>query len=341
MQPAREGIHGQVAALYERHGIERTEEQLSATTAAVEQGLASNGSPQDLVLELMADPRTHAPGAESAIAAFSDAGGGRMVLTASITMEDVAKIQSLHQEVAPAAVVGGHGNVATLETVTVTPHEPSLDGRDRADHENTVSLSDSVGVGVAPFSSHEQKPQQGTSVPGYDPTPDQAQPTKRPAATVQTHEEPAASVETTGYSQAWPTNPDHRDYPLLQQIRGGVAAVDAEYGRTFDATSERMSANLFVLAKGQGLNRADHVVMSSASAGRPEAEFVFVVEGSIGDPAGRRASMHTQQAVETSVEQAMQQFAAQSQDHHRDQAQRMELQVLGQQSQMEVTARER
>lgn len=138
---------------------------------------------------------------------------------------------------------------------------------------------------------------------------------------------------------AWPSKPDHPDYPLFQQIRDGVAAVDAEYGRTFDATSERMSASLFVLAKGNGLTRADHVVMSSATATSPEAEFVFLVEGDIGDPAGRRASMRTRQAVETPVEEAMQQLEAQNQEQQQLQAQQMEQQVQGQQAQLEANAR--
>ncbi|WP_345784549.1 XVIPCD domain-containing protein, partial [Stenotrophomonas sp.] len=140
-------------------------------------------------------------------------------------------------------------------------------------------------------------------------------------------------------NQAWPSKPDHPDYPLFQQIRGGVAAVDAEYGRTFDATSERMSASLFVLAKGNGLTRADHVVMSSATATSPEAEFVFLVEGDIGDPAGRRASMRTRQALEMPVEEAMQQLEAQNQEQQQLQAQQMEQQAQGQQAQLEANAR--
>jgi hypothetical protein len=149
----------------------------------------------------------------------------------------------------------------------------------------------------------------------------------------------APHQEDAERGHAWPTKPDHPDYPLLQQIRGGVAAVDAEYGRAFDATSERMSASLFVLAKGHGLSRADHVVMSKATTTNPEAEFVFLVEGDIGDPAGRRASMRTRQAVETPVEDAMQQLEAQNQEQQQVQARQMEQQAQGQEAQMEANAR--
>lgn len=116
---APEGVRGQVDALYQQHGIVRTEEQLAATAAAVEQSLASNGRQGDLVLELMPDPRTHAPSPESAIAAFGDA-GGRMVLTATTTMEDVAKIQSLHQQPPATPRGGSEPHVPTLDPVTVT-----------------------------------------------------------------------------------------------------------------------------------------------------------------------------------------------------------------------------
>lgn len=120
VQVAPEGIRGQVAALYAHYGIERTEEQLAATAVAVEQSLASNGRQADLVLELIPDPRTRAPSAESAIAAFGDAGGNRMVLTATTTMEDVAKIQSLHEQSAAPSIAHVDTEIPTLATVAVT-----------------------------------------------------------------------------------------------------------------------------------------------------------------------------------------------------------------------------
>ncbi|WP_242889761.1 XVIPCD domain-containing protein [Stenotrophomonas maltophilia] len=93
-QIAPEGIRGQVDALYARHGIERTEQQLAATAVAVEKTLNLQGRTGDVVLELMPDPRTHAPSAESAIATFGDAGGNRMVLTGTTTIEDIERAQS-------------------------------------------------------------------------------------------------------------------------------------------------------------------------------------------------------------------------------------------------------
>lgn len=120
-QIAPEGIRGQVDALYARHGIERTEQQLAATAVAVEQTLNLQGRTGDVVLELMPDPRTHAPSAESAIATFGDAGGNRMVLTGTTTIEDITRAQS---QLRPEASLAAQG--ATPADQATTPDVPEL-----------------------------------------------------------------------------------------------------------------------------------------------------------------------------------------------------------------------
>ncbi|MBH1366887.1 hypothetical protein I5U36_01660 [Stenotrophomonas maltophilia] len=120
-QIAPEGIRGQVDALYARHGIERTEQQLAATAVAVEKTLNLQGRTGDVVLELMPDPRTHAPSAESAIATFGDAGGNRMVLTGTTTIEDIERAQSqLQPKTSLAAQDAAPADQAT------TPNIPEL-----------------------------------------------------------------------------------------------------------------------------------------------------------------------------------------------------------------------
>ncbi|WP_218570453.1 XVIPCD domain-containing protein, partial [Pseudomonas sp. Kh13] len=59
------------------------------------------------------------------------------------------------------------------------------------------------------------------------------------------------------------------DDSLHQQIRQNVAALDEKHGRAFDATSENVAASLTVKAREQGLERADHVVVSNATANLP------------------------------------------------------------------------
>lgn len=113
-----------------------------------------------------------------------------------------------------------------------------------------------------------------------------------------------------------PTQPDHPDHALYLQVREGVAALDAKHGRSFDAVSERITASLLVLAKDNDLDRADHVLVSNATAQHPAGQTLFVVQGEPGNPAHLRAAMPTEQAAQTSVEESMQQFDVVSQEAH-------------------------
>lgn len=100
--------------------------------------------------------------------------------------------------------------------------------------------------------------------------------------------------------------PGHPDYALVQQVREGVAAIDARQGRAPDETSERLTASVVALARQNGLERADHVLLSTQTADSPAGRNVFVVQGELADPAHRRASMPTDVAVQTPVEQSLQ-----------------------------------
>ena len=526
LEVAPEGIRGQVAALYQKHGIERSEAELSATSAAVEQSLASNGRPPDVVLELMPDPRTHAPGAESAIAAFSDAGGNRMVLTATTTVEDIARVQSTQQQ-ASVAPAQADGAVPTLGTVSVRPeqqapvpntpelriealspkeqdahrqalHEANRQGAATADAQQAASVAalmangaqpdpvrmptvetdvqregevgrtagpsvqqpymapaqaaemaaaSAVAASVPPVepaavpreaqtqtqtpaepqraaaspaeadraehqrqdeqpaqrheeAARERASMQAENVPAAVPhtsaqvtqaeveqqrsrrsaevpmagardavpIPEVTQPDatdraplaalqegqraeRTPSADQATHgaplpqeevvepaetrmaDTPRAAVLPAGQvavAQApivdespleqhavplqWqdPTQREHPDFPLYQQVRQGVAALDEKHGRSFDEVSERMSASLLVLAKDNDLSRVDHVLLSNATERNPAGHMLYVVQGEPSDPAHLRASMPTEQAAMTAVADSMQQFAVAS-----------------------------
>ncbi|MHA8021873.1 XVIPCD domain-containing protein [Stenotrophomonas hibiscicola] len=506
-QFAHEGIRGQVDALYARHGIERTEQQLAATAVAVEQTLNLQGRTGDVVLELMPDPRTHAPGAESAIATFGDAGGNRMVLTGTATIEDItraqsqlrpeaslaaqgagpadqattpdvpelriaaltAKEQDAHrqalqeanrqggaavdaQQAASAAVLEARGGqidpvealkvdrdlrrgVATSAAVEpareptpapapviaapsasiVEPERtrPSRDSEQAEDaarqnarkeepaptapgvgpqgasqHEPTVEeprearnasvvgtaagadstqpvhmqehkaedltlqggaepqkLADALPVQPAvataqdeaeqPLpqpSESEQAPRTAQEVPldlPVPPLPAQDDPEPEPAgprtadvggdATRQAAPPSSPSDEerdlpehvappSAALTESNPMQPGHPDHPLYQQIREGVAELDAQHGRSFDATSERMTASLLVLAKDNDLSHVDHVLVSNATATHPAGHTLFVVQGEANDPAHLRASMPTAEAAQTPVEESLLQF---------------------------------
>lgn len=127
---------------------------------------------------------------------------------------------------------------------------------------------------------------------------------------------PAQSVDGTArtaqpvkHHDAAPPIPNE-DRGLHEQIRGKVAALDAAHGRSFDATSERLSASLLVLAKENGLDRVDHVVLSGQTSHAPAAQNIFVVMGALDDPAALRASTPTVEAAQRPVQESLDHLAA-------------------------------
>ena len=96
-----------------------------------------------------------------------------------------------------------------------------------------------------------------------------------------------------------PDQPSHPDHALYQQIRTGVEKLDSRSHRPWDETSERMTASLLVLAKQNGLERVDHIVLSEQRGNLQKGENVFLVQGQLADPAHTRAMMKTNDAMST------------------------------------------
>ncbi|EZP45520.1 hypothetical protein BW38_01973 [Stenotrophomonas sp. RIT309] len=99
------------------------------------------------------------------------------------------------------------------------------------------------------------------------------------------------------------------DRALHDQIRGKVAELDAANGRSFDASSERLSASLLVLARENGLDRVDHVVLSRQAGDVAAAQNVFAVKGALDDPASLRASAATAEAAQRPVQESLDSLA--------------------------------
>lgn len=101
-----------------------------------------------------------------------------------------------------------------------------------------------------------------------------------------------------------PRKEGHPDQPLYRQIRDGVSAVDAKHGRSFDETSERMTASLLAAAKSSGLERVDHVVLGNPPSDGSGPR-MFVVQGALDNPAHLRTSVAISDAVNTPVEHSL------------------------------------
>lgn len=550
-QVAPEGIRGQVDALYARHGIELTEQQLAATAVAVEQTLNLQGRTGDVVLELMPDPRTHAPSADSAIATFGDTGGNRMVLTGTTTIEDIARAQSqlrpeaslaaqgatpadqattpdvpelriaaltakeqdAHQQAlqeanrqgsaavdaqqaASAAVLEARGmqvdpvealkvdtdlqrgtatnaadeparepapspapviaapSAAIVEPERTRPsresvqpeesrserqvdsaqraedaarqdvrkeepaptapavgpqstsqHEPTVEQARQVQNASVVSTAASAGstqpvqmqepgaenpvhqgsaepqkltdalpaqpaVATAQDkaekqpSEREQTPRTAQEVPLDPPVPPppardnpELEPTDPRTADVggeATHQAALPSSpsdeerdfpehvepQQASLAESNPMRPGHPDHELYQQIREGVEELDAKHGRSFDATSEKMTASLLVLAKDNDLSHVDHVLVSNATATHPAGHTLFVVQGEANDPAHLRASMPTAEAAQTPVEESLLQFDSVSREaQQRALANQQEQQLQDERAQQDIQVR--
>lgn len=550
-QIAPEGIRGQVDALYARHGIERTEQQLAATAVAVEQTLNLQGRTGDVVLELMPDPRTHAPSADSAIATFGDAGGNRMTLTGTTTVEDIARAQS---QLRPEALLAAQGvtpadqattpdvpelRIAALTAKEQDAHRQALQEANRqgsaavdAQQAASAAVLEARGVqidpvevlkvdsdlqpgaatnaavesarqpapspapviaapsasivepertrpsreseqpvencserqadsaqraedaarqdvrkeepaptapAVGPQSASQHEPnveqarqEQNASVVGTSASAGLSQPvqmqepwTEDPAhqgsaepqkladalpaqpavATAQdkAEEQPSQNEQAsrtaqevpldlpapppsarddpglepadprtddvggeatyqaalpsspsdeerdfpehvepqqTSLAESNPMRPGHPDHPLYQQIREGVEELDAKHGRSFDATSEKMTASLLVLAKDNDLSHVDHVLVSNATATHPAGHTLFVVQGEANDPAHLRASMPTAEAAQTPVEDSLLQFDSVSREaQQRALANQQEQQLQDERAQQDIQVR--
>ncbi|WP_313206889.1 XVIPCD domain-containing protein [Stenotrophomonas sp.] len=111
---------------------------------------------------------------------------------------------------------------------------------------------------------------------------------------------------------------------MLDQIRGKVESLDKANGRSFDETSERVSASLLAAAKNAGITQADHVVLSKQTPNSPAAQNIFVVQGDMSDPAALRTHMVTAEAAQRSVQDSMSQVEAIGQRQAREQPTEMQ-----------------
>lgn len=96
----------------------------------------------------------------------------------------------------------------------------------------------------------------------------------------------------------------HND-PLYVQAEDAVRRLDAGLGRAFDDHSACMAASTACLAKANGFDRIDHVVLGQATSTLKQGENVFVVQGGLTDAGNRVAYMKTQDAIGTPVEQSL------------------------------------
>ncbi|TCV97220.1 putative peptidoglycan binding protein [Luteibacter rhizovicinus] len=116
-------------------------------------------------------------------------------------------------------------------------------------------------------------------------------------------------------------HPTHPDYPLFQQARDGVHRLDAEHCRAPNQHSDNLAGALTVAARGAGMHRVDHVLLSD------DASKTFAVQGDMQSPFKQYADVGTVQGMDTPLVQSsaiwnqQTQAPAQTQQQHQFHAQ--------------------
>lgn len=147
-------------------------------------------------------------------------------------------------------------------------------------------------------------------LPVYEAHPEETLPAPEQANSAEARMDPVPEPEhleadDPSPSRLQPSDPAHPANALYRQVREQVEKLDQSLGRAYDDTSERLTGSLMVLAKENGLQRVDHVVLSDQVGDQRPGFNVFVVQGELGNPAHRRAVMPTEQAVTTPHEQSL------------------------------------
>lgn len=114
-----------------------------------------------------------------------------------------------------------------------------------------------------------------------------------------------------------PRDPEHSDHRLYKQLERGVASIDEERGRSFDAASERLAMAAYHDAKAIGISSADHVTINQTGKRQEDGTqiaggtLLFATQGQDpSDPAARRSITDVAQAVALPIEQSLQKVDA-------------------------------
>lgn len=107
-------------------------------------------------------------------------------------------------------------------------------------------------------------------------------------------------------SPADPRHPAHPGHALYGDVSTAVDRLDSRNGHVPGDASERVKANLYALARSNGLTGVSDVVASTAAPGVAAGERLFVVQGRLDSPSNRVASMPTADALRTPVVEAFQ-----------------------------------
>nr|WP_238692185.1 XVIPCD domain-containing protein [Xanthomonas arboricola] len=307
--PTQSDLHSQVAGMYARAGMTRTEAQIDAATAAVAQDHARDtGKQMPFFLQLQKD---------GSIATVVGQNDDRMEIRATTTAEEI--LQAERQQTMPANATSPNPPTqspqtqqpAAPPTQTPVPSAPSpqtAPGRSSALNDDHVQgRAASTSTTTAQVSAPGM--QMGArSVASHDPRED---------------EQPSVNRQSA-------VGPKPQDAALVEQLRSSIARLDESANKPWDERSDRMVASAYKMAVDAGFKPGDKVdvALNVPTDKLPGGVTMFVMRSGPGaspDPYANRAHMPTSEALAAAPEQ---QYIAASQT--RDTQEQARLQELAQ-----------
>jgi hypothetical protein len=281
-----------VAGAYRNAGVEVGEQHIATAAAAVRATWQAHGLDPDttaLQVKPQADGRH---GVDSPIASLRLEADGRTYVIAA--------------ETTPADIERARANMGTSPHAIERPSEQARESREQAQREaNRQGLLHDAPSQIAIGPTRTPVTQRQDDAPREE---------RRPAHTQDPHADRIATAATMPTTPRLPDprDPDHPDHRFYRQLERGVAHLDAERGRSFDATSERLTMSAYHDAKAAHLTSADHIAINQTGKRQQDGAqiaggtLLFVVQGQDPfDPAARRSITDVAQAVDRPIEQSL------------------------------------
>jgi hypothetical protein len=285
--PTQSDLHSQVAGMYARAGIARTDAQIDAATAAVAQDHARDtGKQMPFFLQLQKD---------GSIATVVGQNDDRMEIRATTTAAEIS--QAERQQAMPANAP--QPTPSTQSPQTQQPVAPSS----QTLLPSAPPSQTAPGRSSALDDDHVQGRAASTSTTTAQVSAPRMQVGARSAASQDAREDEQPSVNRQSV-----VGPKPQDAALVEQLRSSIAKLDESANKPWDERSDRMVASAYKMAVEAGFKPGDKVdvALNVPTDKLPGGVTMFVMRSGPGaspDPYANRAHMPTSEALAAAPEQ--------------------------------------
>ena len=278
--PTQSDLRSQVAGVYSRAGMERSDAQIDAATTAITQdherdGIAALKAPYFLQLQ-----------SDGSIATIVGHKGLPMEIKSTTTQAEIAEVER-QRAGSPETPQSKQPDAPSSPT---EPRRPS--SQDSHASDRVATQIETAGPAIAPAAT-------GATRASDSVTQDAQAPLLGPRALASSSFD-SHSLEQTSPDRPAPAGPTPQDASMVEQIRLSVARLDEKANKSWDEGSERLVASAYKLAVGAGFKPGDNV---EVSLGGPTGASMFVSRsgpGASSDPAANYAHMPTNEALAAS-----------------------------------------